>query len=152
MNRTYTFFSKLIFPRSVSMTQRMQFWQSAWWSFAKVIFFGWKLEGDQSKCSCFSKKIFLKVFPGLKKCSFDNSAGKIEPNPKFCFPNFGNDRKFYEFFGKIVFPPMFLKTRLMPFGHSYPLVFCWGENFLPLEAQRDEKICIFFSKIDFPQT
>ena len=39
MNRTYPFFSKLIFPRSVSLTQRMQFWQSAWWSFAKVIFF-----------------------------------------------------------------------------------------------------------------
>ena len=50
----------------------------------KSFFFGWKLERDESKCSFFSKKIFLKVFPGLKKCSFDdNSPGKNERNPKF---------------------------------------------------------------------
>ena len=39
MNRTYPFFTKLIFPRIVSLTQRMQFWQCSWWSFAKDIFF-----------------------------------------------------------------------------------------------------------------
>ena len=87
---------------NVSWTKESKFWKTGRNKIAKLKFVSAQKPKKMKKAVEFSAIWFLlEVFPGQEKCSFQNSSGKNSPNLSL-FPKFGNDRKIYNFFEKIL--------------------------------------------------